>query len=345
MNQRSKSRPARPILLCAIAALASPAWAGHYPKACLDALRSSPQPVWEHDLFQHEFPARMSLSAVGTDSDGGYAVTAHEVSMDMKRYPCGGDTSLVVLRIADPLDAFNMHTFDTNELMFPRLSAEQEGMVSRVRGVSLYNKDNVYAGDRNRIGYDTSYALEIEDGHVDLNLPFTLIASQPEGKLGDSARLSVAPFRPTPETSPDAYGARPVNGRYAGNYFDPDKPGEGVTIEIGDVPDKEKTHYLQFSWFSYDSEGKPFWISGGTNFLDGDKHLRMPVAIRGGGRFGGARRADALTSWGTVEMEFSDCSTLSLDYSANADLPQSVPGGQGHLQWQRLTGISGFACN
>jgi hypothetical protein len=141
----------------------------------------------------------------------------------------------------------------------------------------------------------------------------------------------------------------PLSGRLVGNFYDPAKSGEGILVEIGDFgppqPGQRQRHYLQYSWFTYDNDGRPFWISGGGEFLDGETHVHMPAIYRGGGRFAGLRAATEITSWGSVDMEFADCNTLRIGYNGNAGLPSNVPSGSGQLEWHRLTSVSGYRCD
>lgn len=135
-----------------------------------------------------------------------------------------------------------------------------------------------------------------------------------------------------------------INRRLVGNFCDPAKSGEGIIVEIGDFgppqAGERQRRYLQCNWFTYDNYGRPFWISGATEFKEGDTHVRMPAIYRGGGRFAGSKAATDVTPWGTVDLEFADSNTLRIGYSANAELPPSVPGGSGQLEWKRQTDVS-----
>ncbi|MEO8672375.1 MAG: hypothetical protein ABI411_13750 [Tahibacter sp.] len=267
-------------------------------------------------------------------------------SIDVLRHACGGSQSAVIVSIDDHA---TWSGFPPPTMLYPEFRATQDGHVATLTAVSLASGHRIAPKSIGNIGISGlglwSFAsLEVASGEVDLNRAFVLTVVDPFNPAGFNA-VSVPAFQPTPATYPNAYGPRRINGRYAGNYFDPARPGEGIIVEIGDVPGQAGKHFLQFSWFTYDNSGNPFWISGGGNFSDGDRQLQqMPAAFRGGGGFAGSNAADSLTIWGTVDMEFSDCDSLDLSYVGKRGLPSDVPTGIGRLHWKRLTAISGYSC-
>ncbi|MEO8673614.1 MAG: hypothetical protein ABI411_20060 [Tahibacter sp.] len=333
--------------LCAMLALSASTVPLHaaaigpnYPKACLDSISPyrwvSTGPILASDS--------VSLPYLSTTGSATPPVPAHRVAQFVvTRIPCGGGKSALLLGIYDDI---SYTLIPPPALLYPVLSAIQGGNVSTLiahfpgydhRLTSLINVGDLFHGSPD--------PLEISSGVVDLNAAFDLVVQDPF-LPGNRRVISVPAYEPTPATYPDEYGPRPISGRYAGNYYDPARAGEGIIVEVGDMPLPQfDQHFLQFSWFTYDNEGKPFWISGGANFTDGDKHLHMPAIYRGGGGFAGAQAADSAPHWGTVDIEFNDCNSVHLSYSADPGAPKNVPGGAGELRWQRLTGISGHACN
>ncbi|MEO8673613.1 MAG: hypothetical protein ABI411_20055 [Tahibacter sp.] len=306
-----------------------------YPQACLATLRTAV----EAGTFSVTAPEQsIDLPTInGAQGAQGFAIGQRPAIVSVGRFPCGGSQSITVLRIRDSFNLMFPHT-----MQFPRLTAVQGAAHAELNAVAAGDAGSD-AAPAPAIGFDTYAALENQFGEIDFSKAFRLsVSAYPDSA---ATTFDVPNFAPTPATEPDAFGPRPINGRYAGNYFDPARSGEGIIIEIGDVPGQHGQHFLQFSWFTYDNEGKPFWISGGGNFDDGDKSLHMPAAFRGGGRFAGARAASTLTLWGTVDVAFDDCNTLQLRYQANDGLPANVPAGSGRLEWRRLTGISDYSCN
>ncbi|MEO8672143.1 MAG: hypothetical protein ABI411_12570 [Tahibacter sp.] len=232
---------------------------------------------------------------------------------------------------------------EPDNLMLPRIVAVQDGASIELHATVPNDTERLSPGMIGAIKGVNSFVLVSDDSALDTDQAFELQVND-AATAQESAHLSIPAFNPTPASYPDAVGPRPINGRYAGNFFDPAKPGEGIIVEIGDSGPGDQ-HFLQFAWHSFDNSGAPFWISGGISFTGNARHLHMPAAYRGGGRFGGVAAAQSQTPWGSVDIEFSDCHTAVIDYSALGNLPADVPGGSGHLQWQRLTGISGYSCD
>ncbi|MEO8672140.1 MAG: hypothetical protein ABI411_12555 [Tahibacter sp.] len=314
-----------------------------FPEACIQGLKGSEIPAAATPVTA----GQTRLSMMVPSPSGALQVTTGPVQLRLWRLACGDGQSALLLRLDDPL-----HNDASAKLVFPRLRIFQRDNTRTVEAVRLDGGAHVIPGTHGDIPgtvalklanayntpystIDTSAALDVlvDDEFVNVAVPPTNLA------------LHVNAYSPDASSYPDATGPRPINGRYAGNFFDPAKPGEGIVVEVGDVAGQPDMHFLQFAWHSFDNQGAPFWISGGTSFQGRPKHLHMPAAFRNGGRFGGAMAADRQTPWGSVDIEFSNCRTALIDYAANAGLPGNVPAGTGHLQWQRLTGISGYACD
>ncbi|MEO8672141.1 MAG: hypothetical protein ABI411_12560 [Tahibacter sp.] len=330
-------------LLLSMAAGGVPAgiYGPNVPAACLVGVDeysqpSSPAPSWgAGGQLAALYPYASSGSSVSTqlgERTAGYSV---------RRIACGNGAAALLFSISD----IARYTSPAN-LIFPGLRAVQDGRTSVLQAKTLVHGDLVPVGEYGTIvaPFFNGFVLTSEDPVFDANRAFQVIVDDPL-RARQSATFAVAAYQPTPETYPDAFGPRPVNGRYAGNFFDPAKPGEGIVVEIGDVTGRPGIHFLQFAWHSFDNDGAPFWISGGTSFEGRPRHLHMTSAYRSGGRFGGARAADAQSPWGTVDIEFNDCHTAVIEYAAIDGLPPGIPAGFGRLQWQRLTGISGYECD
>lgn len=333
MKTRMSAQGVALLVLGAIAALhAQPAAADvptlDFPAACIASLRSevldnAPAVVWSGQASLPVF-----------ESDGRFADVAEPVSL--WRVGCGGSQAALQLRLgqwSDPL-------LDSH-VSLPRLSVRQGLREVEIAALRLSYPSPpqmpvaMAAGARN--ASPGMFVLDSAGKDVNLNGALTLVARHPV----TGAELLTLDI---PAHVPEAPSARPINGRYTGNFFDPLKPGEGIVVEIVDLPEPAH-HYLQFSWMTFDNDGRPFWISGGGDFHDGDSHLHMPAIYRSGGRFGGRKAADRSAEWGSIDLEFADCNTLHLGYAANSGLPSQVPGGKGELQWLRLTGVSGYRCD
>ncbi|MEO8672376.1 MAG: hypothetical protein ABI411_13755 [Tahibacter sp.] len=310
--------------------------AGDFPAACFDYARI----IASSEGDSSALVQTLSLPAlVASNTPASFAVGERNVSVSVRRYACNATKSILVLGFEDTDNLSGART-----LLFPKLTAELGDKTEELVAFALEDGSLVSPDFVGWIGSRSSFALVPRFSSMDLNRSLRLRVTASQG-AGQTATFDIPEYTPTPQTTPDAFGARVISGRYAGNYFDATRSGEGIIVEIGDFSGQPGSHFLQFSWFTYDNEGKPFWISGGGNFADGDKHLHMPAAFRGGGLFAGTKAAETLSIWGTVDIEFSDCNTLQLDYASAGKFAPNVPVGSGHLEWQRLTGISNFGCN
>jgi hypothetical protein len=148
---------------------------------------------------------------------------------------------------------------------------------------------------------------------------------------------------------PDAGLAMPITGYNAGNYFDAAHAGEGIVVDIGDQPivaDMPPRRYASVAWFTYDTNGKPFWLFGVATLSSGDRAVDVPLSYFNGGGFAGQFGASsAQLPWGSITLSFPDCMSMHFTYAARAGLTPPVPGGSGERMWTRLTGANGLACN
>jgi hypothetical protein len=298
-----------------------------FPSACLPSLYgqafSNPQPVW-----------------FGTARVPGGSGMAVEESVSFWRASCGGGEAALMMRLGWQLPYFDP------QVSMPRLTVRQNGreadLVALQVATGFFTQTAVQpvAAGAPKASPGVFALTTGGTNAVDLRAALTMQVRNPF--TGEATMtLDIGPYA---SHSPPLE----INGRLVGNFYDPAKSGEGIIVEIGDLgppqAGERQRRYLQYNWFTYDNYGRPFWISGGTEFLEGDTHVHMPAIYRGGGRFAGGKAATDITSWGTVDLEFADCNTLRIGYSANAALPPAVPGGSGQLEWKRLTGVSGYRC-
>lgn len=121
----------------------------------------------------------------------------------------------------------------------------------------------------------------------------------------------------------------------SGSWFNPAQSGHGLSIQI-----LEDDRALAF-WFVYDRAGNPV-------------HLYIEGAVQGttisgtawagrGMEFGSFDPADhTLDRWGSVEIDFSDCSHAALQWNASG--PAGSGYGDGTTALQRLTRIDSTQC-
>lgn len=120
---------------------------------------------------------------------------------------------------------------------------------------------------------------------------------------------------------------------FGGSWFDPDRSGEGFIVQW------LASGQILLIWFSFDTEGQPYWILG----VGAEEHgrFRFPAmhATRGA-RFGNAFDPSDVErfAWGELQLQL-DCQRGRADYDA------IVPGfGGGQLDLSRLTRLQGVLC-
>ena len=288
-----------------------------------------------------------SVMLYGADSQGwasGFATMPfhRQANVVTWRRGCGSGTAALMMRVQDVNDFAA-----PRNLMFPKLIAFQDGQRSLLVAESPNGSTSVTTLSSYAI--PDTYVLRVQSGNADLKRAFKLQVSDGVGPDAASAAGGFLELNiPTLDTDiPRVEGPGEIAGRYSGNFYDPAHPGEGVIVEVGAQAGRPEENYLQFAWFTFDNDGRPFWLGGGASFsaYTGATHLHAPAAYRTGGRFAGAKAADQLVDWGTVDFEFTDCNTLQLDYAAKAGLPSGVPVGSGHMTLKRLTTIKGYSCD
>lgn len=144
----------------------------------------------------------------------------------------------------------------------------------------------------------------------------------------------------TPSAYPDSALPSLISGRITGSFFDTAHPGEGIFLEIGEtggVP------VLFFAWFTYDTQGIPFWLIGQASVPEGTRTIQIPTQFFANGGFAGNFTNAQGFAWGTVTMSFPTCDRMTLQFTSGA-VPNGVPTGNGTRNWSRLLGADGFAC-
>ena len=150
-----------------------------------------------------------------------------------------------------------------------------------------------------------------------------------------------------PSQYPAARAPMAISGYQAGNYFDAAHSGEGIVIDVSDAPSPAvpRPRTLGVAWYTFDTNGNPFWIFGTAAFAAGDSSVIVPMLHLSNGGFAGSFGASAATApWGSVTISFPDCATLHLAYASNSGLAAPIPSGTGERTWTRLTQENGLSC-
>lgn len=125
-----------------------------------------------------------------------------------------------------------------------------------------------------------------------------------------STKLVLAPAKVSGTTNLDA--------AYSGTWWNPLRDGEGVVLEVGDLPPPSSHDlFLFFSWYTYDPSGNPVYLVGGGTRAFSDAataDLTFPVVTTRGARFGAAfNPANVIRdAWGTVTLRFRNCNQMDL---------------------------------
>lgn len=123
-------------------------------------------------------------------------------------------------------------------------------------------------------------------------------------------------------------------GELGGHWFDPEFNGQGLTFEV--LPNGDGLVF----WFAYDNVGNQIWILG-QGPMEGNRLEVEAALITRGGRFDvpSSVQSAELETWGSIALDFHDCSNASFEYSGPPDF------GQGTRQLVRLSSIDGRACD
>ncbi len=126
--------------------------------------------------------------------------------------------------------------------------------------------------------------------------------------------------------------SRPEAGQ-SGSWYDPEHNGEGFAIQW------LSSDAVLLMWFSYDPDGRQYWMVG-TGKLEGEEIVMQDLHATRGARFG------AGFDPGDVERFFWGDLRLRLGcQQGEAHYDSVVPGfGSGSFQLQRLTSLHGLSC-
>lgn len=122
--------------------------------------------------------------------------------------------------------------------------------------------------------------------------------------------------------------------RWSGAWFEADKPGRGLFLEVQD----DGRAFMV--WFTFRPDGEPAWMIGEGRAVGAELEfsaLTRPVGTRYGSAF---NVADVrLEPWGSARLSGNGCGNLAIDYDA------VQPGyGKSRIQFTRLTTPLGAGC-
>jgi|GEM_PF-3971683 len=147
-----------------------------------------------------------------------------------------------------------------------------------------------------------------------------------------------------PALYPDLAKGVPIAGYVAGLYYDPAHSGEGVEIEV--VPGQ----LLTVTMYTFDDSGNPLWLTGAAGlctkcFTHSTYSSTVTMYVTKGGGFGGTTDSSKVTKtvWGTIQLSWPSCSTVSLVLTATNNDP-TLPKRSATLSWSRLTSVEYADC-
>lgn len=227
--------------------------------------------------------------------------------------------------------------FDTPELSLIRTATEPNTVIA----------DTVVDSP---VVFSTTYVLEnypYEGANTfDFNLPFSIRFDNQFTSGTRFYTISGIPlYNPTQATYPQAFLNIPVTGLLSTNWYDPAQPGEGLVIQIYELPNDPNNLIFAFAWSTFDNTGTPFWLYGQATVPRGSRSITSPMAyLTGGGFAGSGGPVSPPQIWGTTTFSWPDCNNLNLGFTANPGLPAGVPSGTGTRQWKRVANVNGLIC-
>ena len=127
-----------------------------------------------------------------------------------------------------------------------------------------------------------------------------------------------------------------IGNYHSGSWFDPDRPGHGLSIEVVDA----ETAVIY--WFTYHPDGTPMWLMSVAG-IEGDTASGDAYYFYGM-RFGSFDPGSLNQQrWGVISLTFLDCNSASLRYDSSMSYG-GIPFGAGGIDLVRLTFIDGLGC-
>lgn len=251
------------------------------------------------------------------------------------------------------LGAFGRTTQNANAVpapLFPSISISQ-GSSSIIAGRVALEPNTVISDIPGGVPFfGTFYSFVFE------NWPF---ADQPQFNFSETLTLSfdqasgyppVVINVPAYDSSQYADASQPmqISGYMTGAWYDPLHSGEGIQVEVGELgpPGTAYNRYIGIAWYTYDATGAPYWLYGEGIFTAGDRSATVSMVYSTGGGFAGNFGGVANTpTWGTINVQFFNCTVMQFSYQSNAGLPSGVPTGTGTKTWTRISSMNGLSCD
>ncbi|UXI68760.1 hypothetical protein [Tahibacter amnicola] len=294
-------------------------------------------------------PFRVRLAAIQTGVNG---YVTEDVNVRLWRIPCSSSGQFYesVTLLAIDRDAANEGntqryplfpgvrvTQGSNTLKLVRVAEEPNTVLSHTKADEPLIRSSTFVLE-NFASNDSSTA------YFDFNNPFTItFFNFFNGDTGQALQVPV--YNPTQSTYPTAFQNQPITGYLTGNWYDPAHSGEGILVQVFDLPGNTTRKLFTFAWFTYTNDGRPFWLFGAQDFpIDSRGPLVVPTVYQNGGGFAGNFGASAQSlPWGSVTFNFPTCYSTSFTFNGTANIP-GVPAGSGTRNWIRAVDTNGLTC-
>jgi hypothetical protein len=102
-----------------------------------------------------------------------------------------------------------------------------------------------------------------------------------------------------------------IDASYSGSYFNPDKSGFGVDVEMINANE------AAFAWYTYDNNGNQAWVIGVGTVNQATSSISGNAFITKGMVFGTFAPAPTVEAWGTLTLTFTGCNTGILSWTSN----------------------------
>jgi hypothetical protein len=142
----------------------------------------------------------------------------------------------------------------------------------------------------------------------------------------------------------------PLNGRLSGHWVVEGAADQGIMLAIselvpGSIPAPDeigRSKLLLFlSWYTFDDDGKPLWLTGSAQFLPGESEVTLPIVLVSQGEFLGAAGGQR-TQAGSVNLRSVSCGQIDVGYDLSG-----IGLGSGSTKLKRLFSleISDYPCS
>jgi hypothetical protein len=317
-----------------------------YPPSCA----ADPLPDKASGVPSNVFSKRVSLFA--RDANG--APYVEGVNVTVWRLACSSSGAATPYNPTGLFNAMTLMRIDRDANYehsrtifptFPLVEASQDG--SALGGVSSLVRP---ATEPNTVVSEAAFDSPVYDSttYVLENFPYTgsgYFTFSDAFKLRiDPAISGVAPvdfdipaYNPTEATYPDAFNPLPLDGYAAAQWIN-STLNQGLLVQVTEQPQANGTtvRQLVFDLLIQDTNHQPLWLVGNAAFNEGA--VSLPVAVN----YLGTNLDQH--SYGQAVFVVQDCNHLDVTFTANAQLPGTIPPFNQVIHYDRLFSANGMLC-